>query len=286
MTVCIAAIGARDPKNVHIRPIIAMTDRKASSVEFSNEDAAVKGLLISPGWLAMFAGADISPVVPICRSVKRAYQSEIEKLGEVAGNTLEVITSAFEFCYQEYLSNLAAAKVLGRWKLTMEKFLETGRKRLGPDVFDSLCNQIEQVKLQCQFLVCGFDGTGDAHVFSIRNPGIAENHDTPGYFAIGNGAYAAMSILGFFKQSIVKDTAETFYNVTAAKLMAETASEVGKQPFFWHMTPEGHKEVHWEIYDLIVQAWREEGGQPSIPTGTVEKIRTELAAREAPPSTS
>ena len=183
MSVCIAAISDRSGN----ARLVSIVDRKVSSGEFSNEDATIKSKWFHPNWYALFAGNDISPCIPISMAVGT----------EIAGreNTFELVRSTFEKCYQKYLSNLAASKCLGRWGLTMEKFLETGRKKFGPDTFDGLCHQIEQVKLQCRFLVCGFDGTGQPHLFTLQNPGYAEVKDTPGYWAIGNGDFAAMSML-------------------------------------------------------------------------------------------
>ena len=187
MSVCIAAICGSNTR------IIAACDTKASGEQSSNELAALKAIWVAERWLAMYAGGDISPYIPICRAVERKIKGIPSK--EL---TVETMTRAFESSYQEYLSNLAAAKVLGRWKLTMEQFYATGLKKLGADVFDSYCNQIDQVRLQCQFLVCGFDGESKPHLFSVRNPGIAENRDTPGYWAIGDGDFGAMSTWEFF----------------------------------------------------------------------------------------
>src|ERR1700682_5477719 len=157
--------------------------------------ASVKAEWISPHWLALFAGNDISPCVPICDMARANMTGRT--------NTIDSITSSFTSAYQNYLSNLAADKVLGRWKLTMEEFEDSGRKKFGQDNFDLLFSQITEVRLQCQFLVCGFDVVGLPHIFTVRNPGTAESYDTPGYYAIGDGAGAVISMLGFFRQNII-----------------------------------------------------------------------------------
>src|SRR5712671_574433 len=193
MSVCIAAVCKG--KDFDDMQILAICDRKASSVEFSNEDAVVKGHTLLDGkWLAMYAGNDVSPCEPIVDAIRKELVEDSECI------TADRVKKAFEGQYQAYLSNLATAKVLGRWKLSMETFLETGRKRFGADVFDSLVAHIERIGLQFQFLVAGFDWVGNPHIFTVKNPGYEEDRSTPGYWAIGSGDFAAMSTLGFFQQ--------------------------------------------------------------------------------------
>jgi hypothetical protein len=267
MSVCIAAICKTDENEARI---IAMTDRKVSSIEFSNEDATTKSKIISLSWLAMFAGNDVSPCVPICEAASKRLkgQDSAEEVGNVFGDE-----------YRKYLSNLAANKVLGRWQLTMEKFLDVGRKKFGPDVFDNLCHNIEQIKLSCRFLLCGFDSDGSPHVLSVSNPGIVDNHDMPGYYAIGDGAFAGLTILGFFRQSVVDRVPVTYYKIGAARLMAQSADTVGKLPFIWMLAPSGFIHVRLEPYRLIQQAW-ENLGKPSIPSAVIEELTKMLDVEE------
>jgi hypothetical protein len=273
MSVCIAAICCG--KSVADRRIFAICDRKASSVEFSNEDAVVKGFGFLPKWLAMFAGNDISPCRPILTAVSQELAQQDSK-----PITAELVKQSFEKQYQSYLSNLATSRVLGRWKLNMEQFLETGRARFGDDSFDNLVSQIEQIKLQFQFLVCGFDDFGGAHLFTVKNPGYIEDRQTPGYWAIGTGDYAAMSTLGFFHQSVIKTLGETYYNVMAAKFMAEKAShEVGEKSFFWQLGKAGKQKCDGGIEAPIRSVW-EQLGKPTIPEWFVEELEQKLHGKE------
>jgi hypothetical protein len=143
MSVCIAAIsrqGAGDTRE----EIIAIADRKVSSGEFSNEDATTKSAWLDNDWLCLFAGNDISPAIPI---TTRATELMIGK-----ENTLAIVTEAMEASYQEYLANLCRSQVLGRWKFaSIEEFREKGRKQFGNDVFDSLVDRIDRVRVQCTF---------------------------------------------------------------------------------------------------------------------------------------
>jgi hypothetical protein len=271
VSVCIAAIADQ----LHPR-ILCVVDRKASSIEFSNEDAGIPKLEpVTPHWCAMLAGNDISPGVPIIRSVKR-------KLGNNRVS-LETIMSAFEESYQQRLSSLAASLVLGRWKLTMKQFLDTGRKRFGDDNFDAMWSQIQTIKLQCRFLVSGFDDDRRPHIFVVKNPGCAEVMDSIGYFAIGNGDVAAMSILGFLKQNIGCVLSLTCANVWSAKFMAEGATDVGKPSFGVLYDADGFDCNHpYEEIEAVVRAgWEEETGRPFVSVKTGRAVESLLEkARE------
>lgn len=271
MSVCVAAICSSGDSEYRDR-IVAICDRKVSGGSFSNEDAALKGQWFCSDWLALFAGNDISPCIPILNEV----QSDLAGMEE---RTLKQVTKAFERRYQEHLSNVAASQVLGRWQLGMDKFLEHGRKKFGADVFDNLCAQIERVKLECRFLVCGFSG-GEGHLFTVRNPGVIEVHDNPGYYAIGNGGLAAMSTLSFFTQSTITFLDRTLYNVLCAKFMAESASDVGEQSFVWLISPrKGPSGLNFDIYTEIRNAWEKEG-KPKVPEGILDRITSLLASNK------
>src|SRR5258708_1287518 len=96
MTVCIASIsGASGPKS----RIVAISDMKASTEQGSNEMASIKSRWVLPEWMALFAGNDISPCIPICNAVTKRMDG--------MENTVEAVTQVFAAEYQRYLSNLA-----------------------------------------------------------------------------------------------------------------------------------------------------------------------------------
>lgn len=279
VSVCIAAIcrQKRQPK------IFAICDREASSVEFSNEDAVVKGENFHPNWLAMYAGDDVSPCAPILRLIRADLSIEKRPL-------VERVKRSFEEMYQLYLSNLATSLYLGRYRMSMAEFLQKGKKRFGADIFDTLHANIQRVRLQCQFLVCGFDGSpnvGLAHIFTVRNPGVIEDRtNAPGYWAIGNGAFAAMSTLGFYQQNFVKSLGATYYNVMAAKFMAEKATnEVGEHSFEWQLGKDGKEPVDGGLEVYIRAIWDKQG-KPRIPEWFVKDLDAALKAKDSSKSLS
>lgn len=272
MSVCIAAMsgkGTRSAGDTH--EIIAIVDRKVSSTEFSNEDATTKSMWLPNRWLAMFAGDDISAAIPIIRCAKKRLIN--------MENTLENISEAMEISYQDYLANLCRSRVLGRWQFkTIEDFRQRGRKQFGADEFDTLCSHIDQVRVKCTFLICGVDDKKESHILTVSHPGIAEIRDDPGYWAIGNGSFAAMSLMSFFRQSIVNSLEQTIYNVFTAKLMAETASDVGRHPFFWRINSTGWDDsLGVRLFLEIRDEWNRVG-KPLIPEGMLDTIEKHLAS--------
>jgi len=269
MTVCIAAISTENE-------IIVAVDRKASSTEYSNEDATTKSAWVAPGWLCLFAGEDIAPVMPIVRRASKKLAEILpSREDEEERFSLEEVTQAMESGYQEFLSDICRAKVLSRWDFkTIKEFREHGRKQFGADEFDRMCMRIDEMRLKVTFLVCGIDEDGAPHIFTVSNPGVVEVRDEPGYWAIGNGGPAAMSLMSYFRQSIIKTLPETIYNVFAAKLMAQSASDVGENSFLWRLTKDGWDQGFpaFEHFQLVDKAWNE-GGKPYVPRDALDEIK-------------
>lgn len=239
VSVCIAALSRR------VKRIVCITDRKGASVEFSNEDIGVqKKTTITRHWVAMSAGSDVSPIPPIVRHVRQILADKTGSNGKFIETKipLDLVTGAFERAYQEYLSHLATSLVLGRWQLTMQEFLDTGRKRFGADDFDAMWAQIQEVRLRCQLLVAGFDDQDEPHIFLVKNPGVIESKDNIGYFAIGNGDFAAMSMLGFLKHNHLKSVEETYCNAWHGKIHGRRRKRRREKIYLYRLKPRG--ELH------------------------------------------
>jgi hypothetical protein len=273
MTICIAAItNWRDREN-RGRRIFMVSDRKMSHGFASNDNLPDKCLWLPENWMAMVAGNDVPLAIPIRDHV--TYKMEGQP------NDLPTWMAAFEEAYQQQLSAHAEAKILGRWQLSMKQFYESGRVKFGDDVFDQICAAIERIKLDVTFLVCGFDDEDAPHIFTVRNPGIAECHDMAGFWAIGSGDYAALTMLGFFGQSEIANLAHTIYHVYAAKFMAENATDVGKRSFAWLMTPRSNEPLNLKLADEMRAIWREHFKNAMPPTAHEPIIREiELADGE------
>src|SRR6266566_6040599 len=79
MTVCIASLcGGEDC-------IIALSDRMLSMPAMSLDDLTAKFRAIGSRWMAMYAGNDVSPVVPIMKAVREVARQPScqESLGQI-----------------------------------------------------------------------------------------------------------------------------------------------------------------------------------------------------------
>jgi len=114
--------------------------------------------------------------------------------------------------------------VLARYDLTMQTFLDTGLARFGETTFSALKYQLDQIGLDCSFLVFGTDAEGKAHIFTVEDPGVACNHDLYGFWAIGSGGNRALSSLFFQEYSQSLPERAAFYYIAEAKFMAEGGS--------------------------------------------------------------
>jgi hypothetical protein len=280
MTVCVAAIGTKDQTSATNEIIVTASDFMISTGSFSADLAAMKTVRIAQRWNAMFAGNDISPGIPILSEVKQALDWDKCSLGEVV--------AAFQQAYQSQLMAERERRVLATYGLTFPQFLASGLASFGDMGFAELRARIEEITLEIEFLVCGFDQAKKAHIFSIcgrddlgRSAVSIHYHDKPGFYAIGSGQYSALSILYFLGQSEVTKLPATMFNVCAAKFMGERALGVGAST--WVEIMEFGKPrlfVEDGIIDDIVRAAWDESGKPRIPHGVLEDIKKAVGELE------
>lgn len=207
MTVCIAGI-ARD------ETIIAACDMMVSTGEFVADNMALKFRTVHPDWNVMFSGNDVTRIVPLLRKTSLALSGDHKR-------ALSEVENAFRDCFHEELIQKQTDLVLARYGLDMTTFLDTGMDRFGETTFTSMKYQLDQLSLDCSFLVFGRDQLGEAHIFTVEDPGIVCNHDLYGFWAIGSGGNRALSSLFFqeYRQSLPDWKA--FYYIAEAKFMAE-----------------------------------------------------------------
>src|SRR5439155_3171296 len=190
MTVCIAAC-TREQK------IVMASDQKVSLHQFSADNLTIKIQTVITGWDCMMAGSDVTVAEGIITKVgdKLLFKADHLELADVV--------LAFKESYQEQLQARATDLHLARFKLTMEEFRTKGRRQLGADVFDLLCDKISRVAFDLRFMVVGFDYLDQGNIFVISNPGIEEVYNKPGFWAIGTGAMSALSMLFYRGQTVI-----------------------------------------------------------------------------------
>jgi hypothetical protein len=214
MTVCIAA-------TIFEKGIIGVSDTMVSMSDMSGDERALKYQALGWSWMTMFAGNDISPATPILQSVQSRLESDRDE-------KLESIATYFIDAYRFQLNQKAETEVLGPLGMSLEEFRSKGLKQLGPDVFNRLLYQIQNIQFSLDFLTFGYDGQGTPHIFTVTNPGVANYYDFNGFWAIGSGQTSALGHLFNLKTPIkYHDLSNAMYCVLDAKFHAECAPGVG-----------------------------------------------------------
>jgi len=162
MTIGVAAIADR-------KYILTASD-KALSAAIVSDDCIYKVVEFHHEWSAIFSGSDISDVVPVIEIAREKFG----QLDNTHKNASDVLCSA----YSEQLSRKIERLVLGRYQISLEDFLKNGRKYFRPVDHSMVVQEIKNVTLGCSFLVSGFDGAGQPHVFTVVEPGISRVQET------------------------------------------------------------------------------------------------------------
>lgn len=259
MTVCIASISHNSGGDC----IVGVTDKMLSVSMASADDSAIKFTSVGSRWVAMFAGNDISPVVPIFKSVNYS-------VSELFAETLEEIVGLFRDAIRKESVKKAEALVLSSFDLDMAEFRRSGLASLGPELFTRLAYEIEQVSLDLIFLVFGFEGTEKPrpHIFTIDGKGVVSYYDIGGFWAIGSGQTSALGTLFGARSSVIyKELPNALYLLAKAKFSAESALGVGKETIALVLHANSDRYlVHTAEMRKMKAVWEESRG-PDVPPG-------------------
>jgi hypothetical protein len=267
MTVCIGAICHERPFHGDVPLIVTASDQMLAGAFSSSDASTIKNEPVHKDWSVMMAADDFSQCVPIIELARKYFHGR--------ANTLQVARTSFKKAYQQHMAERAADIVLGRYGLDMKTFRKSGKRMFTESKFNALCNAIDDVRGDCDFLIYGFDGMGAPHIFKVKDPGRDEVYDKPGYCAIGSGCYAAGMMLFHLNQTIDCSLRQTIVNVCVAKFMAERVPGVGKATFLY-IKKQGSNVVGYAGIDMeeeIRAAWEKEGC-PRVPSGIIEKLRS------------
>lgn len=263
VTVCIGALCESR------KCIVAVCDKKVSFTDFSADYAVIKNQRLCEGWLAMYAGNEIDEVDFLLQRARRFISATSAKTPAAIG---ESVSRA----YSEQRKNKIEARVLRRYGLTADTFLQVGKKRLTESVYNRLCDRIEAIDVSLVFLVAGFGGNGEGHLMRIDGIENPLSYDVLGFCAIGSGASAATGTLAFHADknylSPQSSLEQCVYCACDAKFMAESASDVGRGTFIVILR-QGNEPLH--ISELRVEEiralWRKFGA-PRIPKAALKLI--------------
>lgn len=222
MTLCVAAITLENY-------ILTVSDTKVEGLISSSDGCTVKMDPFAKDWNAMWAASDMTQCSSVVERAGRYFRNR--------ANELHVARSCMKRAYQQHLSGMAADQVLGRFNsMSMEDFLKNRSKRFTESTSDSLMRQIQQFKVDWEFLAFGFDSIKRPHVFVVEEPGIDSVYDSLGFCAIGSARHAAEGLLLYLDQNRICTLHKTLVNLLFAKFMAEKTG-IGKHTFVFAKKP-------------------------------------------------
>ncbi len=272
MSVCIAGL-ANSGKDV-----ILVSDSKAAFGDFSADKAVHKDAPLAFGYAIQFAGNDAARA----GIVKRRVQRELKKANPE--NKLlpadQVAESVHQECKVE-VQRLQEAKVLIKHGYSsLKQFAATGKKLCSDSVLFEIHSELEKVKLSLDFLVAGFDAEEKGHVRFTNSVTPPEDYDSLGFWAIGKGQHSALASIShaieYLNLSQHLDKGTVLYHLLAAKFMAESASDVGRDTSVVVISPKHKTEFLLLDGDEYVREQWKKSGAPRVPRGAVEAINTLL----------
>jgi 20S proteasome alpha/beta subunit len=259
MTVCIAAI-AGDGNSICL-----VTDSKASFGTFSADKAARKQVPLIYHYAVLFAGNDAAYAVPVIERAKKRLSVEGQPTVSSADEISECI---FEECQKER-DRLTEAEILRPHGYDWATFRQQGKDLCTDAVFYDIHTALQKRTLSLDFIIAGFDNKNQAHIRFTNCTTPPEDYDSIGFWAIGTGAQAALSSLAqaveYLSMSRFSDAETVLYHTLAAKFMAESARDVGR-----------------DTTELITLASGESGLRFLNPFGGVDYIRKRWEKEGAP----
>jgi hypothetical protein len=254
MTLCIAAIAD------YGRAICILSDRRLS-LGFTSGEFYAKAAKVNQRWGVMLAGNSVASAVPVIVDAKAI-------LWDVTNPARKLVEQAFISVVHDHLVKRIEASILSPYNLTLNEFVKTALKDMGPEAFADLRQQVERVDLGGEFLVFGFDERDHPHIFHIKERGVVEDYSRAGFWAIGSGDLAAISALVFHDYKVELGLAEAAYYVCMAKFMAERA-ELGRDTDVGYMKSDG------SVYTIdaaeVRRIW-EADGAPRIPANLASRM--------------
>jgi len=266
LTTCIAAIvNPFWPSDTGPLVVVA-SDTKVSFSGLSSSQGIIKSQGFHRDWSALIAGNDISQSLPVVEAATELLRGRSGKA--------KIVRRGFKRAYAEYRREVMTDALLSSFDMTLAEFNRKGRKQMNPEIHADISFQIKNFDLGCTFLVYGFDDDGEPHIFTVSNPGKERVYDKPGFWAIGAGKTAAISMLAALGQHPHRNSMhETIYNVLAAKYISEGASDVGEETWLF-IQKQGCSAIAHKpnMQEKVRVIWKEKG-RPKTNEQAVEVIK-------------
>lgn len=259
MTVCIGTIAWRE------KAIIMVADKaltvRGSGLSMQAETGVKKIMPISTsGWYVMWAGTATfaTDVVSRVALALKQYPSEADSWQSM----MDRVKEAYQQCRElSVVENILTPHLLTKDLLVARP---ATLLPLEKDHYMGLIDKLDEYEVDCSLLVCGFDKNDKPHIFSFHDPGVYQNHDETGYWAIGIGTQTALARLLEMETLKDDDLVKALYGAFDAKARAEIMQGVG---YGWDaeilsVRKPQSIQVPRKIIDLIDDAYMAFPGSP------------------------
>ncbi len=233
MTVCVSAFAARS------RAIVSISDKAVTygtTIPIQSDTGIKKMIPVGEcGWYALIAGnpsfatavVEKTKELMLSEEYAACHESDVSMMG------------CMRVAYQECRKSLTEDAVLRPYLLTTTLWAERSRTLLplGEDLHDTIQGRLEKFSAKTSLLVFGFSSESPPkpHLFSLSDPGISQNHDVQGFYAVGIGHATAIGRMMFLEVDRNEPLDRTLYEVFDAKVNAELVQGVGYNWDGWIM---------------------------------------------------
>jgi hypothetical protein len=215
MTVCVSALASNE------EAIVCIADKALSYGDhFQWDSDSIKMLPVNPsGSLIMFAGGE--------RGTSKVLARILARESEVGTTTVADTTKLLEAEYKAAKDELVEQLYLAPRLLKRSDYLDAVKGAAINPYIKSVAEEIDAFDMDCQLLVCGFDGEDKPFILDVMNPGVVTDMTTTGFHAIGSGWGEAVSHLLFTEHKRTHGVDRVLYDVFDAKANAELNANVG-----------------------------------------------------------
>jgi hypothetical protein len=223
----------------------------------------------------MYAGSDITAVPALVRRIQSQLDAHVAATMDWIA--IDVFKRVLSGAFQAERQERATDQVLSPYGLTFHDLFTKGIALLGEAEAGVVRERFVSTALNCELLGFGFSGPLNEpsralpHVMVLSDPGVVAEYDEPGYWAIGSGAYAALSALAVRRQSRLRLLPETIYNVCEAKFAAEFAVGVGRETYVTVHKSDRTTALTLDEVTAVRSEW-ENVGRPREPVGVLPSL--------------
>lgn len=243
MTVCIAASGVSLLSGDEPMPVVVMTaDRMLTYGNRQEYEPFETKIFPLTDRIRVLLAGDTGRLLTVCRATE-------QRLAQVTDLSVELAAEALASEFAAERLRRAEQEILSPLGLTIASYLQN-QSTFAPMFVDEIQNSLRGAILRAEAIVGGVDGTG-AHLFVVRDPGVADCRDNVGFATIGIGADIASAefMANSYGPSHPWVMALSF--AYAAKRRAEQAPGVGLMTDLVIISP-GRVQSYDEFSELAV----------------------------------